>query len=145
MHCEQDFTDYILYLCLFCQTMLKILSLRNVIICRFLTQSSLLAFHERERGVIMVTHLLHFCAVRVLSHSVVSDSPTLWTAARQAPLSMRFSRQEYWSVLPYPPPGDLLDPGIKLASLVSPAWAGGFFTTSANWEAYYCCYLNIIH
>ena len=59
MHCEQDFTDYILSLCLFCQTMLKILSLRNVIICRFLTQSSLLAFHEHERVVIMVTHLLH--------------------------------------------------------------------------------------
>ena len=56
---------------------------------------------------------------------------TLWTATHQAPLSMRFPRQEYWSGLPCPPPGDLPDPGIKPASLTSPALAGGFFTTSA--------------
>ena len=53
---------------------------------------------------------------------------TPWTVARQAPLSVGFSRQEYWSGLPFPPPGDLPDPGIKPASLVSPALAGGFFT-----------------
>ena len=47
--------------------------------------------------------------------SVMFDSATLWTAARQAPLSMRFSRQESWSGLPCPPPGDLPDPGIKPA------------------------------
>ena len=61
---------------------------------------------------------------------------TPWTAALQAPLSMGFSRQEYWSGLPCPPPGDLPDPGIKPAVLKSPALAGGFFTTSANWEAF---------
>ena len=55
--------------------------------------------------------------------------------ARQAPLSMGFSRQECWSGLPFPPPGDLLDPGIKPASLMSPALAGGFFNTRAIWEA----------
>ena len=49
--------------------------------------------------------------------------------ARQAPLSMGFSRQEYWSGLPCPPPGDLPDSGIKPTSLVSPALAGRFFTT----------------
>ena len=48
---------------------------------------------------------------------------------------MGFSRQEYWSALPCPPPGDLPDPGIELKSPVSPALAGGFFTTSATWEA----------
>ena len=48
---------------------------------------------------------------------------------------MGFSRQEYWSGLPCPPPGDLTDPGIGPKSLVSPALAGGFFTTSATWEA----------
>ena len=48
------------------------------------------------------------------------------TVARQVPLSMGFSRQEYWSGLPFPTPGDLSNPGIKL---VSPALAGGFFTT----------------
>ena len=53
----------------------------------------------------------------------------------QAPLSMGFSRQEYWSGLPCLPPGDLPNPGIKPASLRSPALADGFFATSANWEA----------
>ena len=55
--------------------------------------------------------------------------PTLvtpWTVARQAPLSTGFPRQEYWSGLPFPTPGDLPDPGIEL---VSPVSAGGLFTT----------------
>ena len=51
-----------------------------------------------------------------------------WTAAPQAPPSMGFSRQEYWSGLPCPSPGDLPDPGIELMSPMSPALAGGFFT-----------------
>ena len=50
---------------------------------------------------------------------------TPWTVACLAPLSMRFPRQEYWSELPFPSPGDLLDPGIKPTS---PALASGFFT-----------------
>ena len=66
------------------------------------------------------------------SCSVVSDFVTPWTAARQAPLSMGFSRQEYWSGLPFPPPGDLPDPGMEPMSLASPASAGGFFTTTAT-------------
>ena len=51
------------------------------------------------------------------------------------PLSMGFSRQEYWSGLPCPSPGDLPDAGIEPASLMSPDLAGKFFTTSATWEA----------
>ena len=47
-----------------------------------------------------------------------------------------FSRQEYWSGLPFPPPGDLPDPGIGPTSLMSPALSGGFFTTSTTWEAH---------
>ena len=62
---------------------------------------------------------------------------TLWTVACQAPLSMGCSRQEYWSGLPCPPPGDLSDPGIESMSLTSPALAGKFFTTSTTWEAIY--------
>ena len=54
-----------------------------------------------------------------LAHSVVSDSVTHWTIACQAPLSMGFSRQEYWSGLPFPSPGDLPDPGFKPASSLS--------------------------
>ena len=60
---------------------------------------------------------------------------TLWTVTRQAPLSLGFSRQEYWSGFPCPPPGDLPVPGIKDTSLTAPALAGGFFTTSTTWEA----------
>ena len=58
----------------------------------------------------------------------------LWTIARWVPLSLGFSRQGYWSGLPCPPPGNLPDPGIEPSSLMSPALAGGFFTTNATWE-----------
>ena len=60
---------------------------------------------------------------------------TPWTVALQAPLTMGFSRQEYWSGLPCPPLGDLLDPGIEPTSVTTPALAGRFFTTSTTWEA----------
>ena len=53
-------------------------------------------------------------------HSVVFDSATPWTIACQPPLFMGFSRQKYWRGLPFSSPGDLLDPGIEPASLVSP-------------------------
>ena len=61
---------------------------------------------------------------------------TLWTVAHKAPLSMGFSRQEYWSGLPCPPPGDLPNLRIKPPSLMSSALASGFFTTCCTtWEA----------
>ena len=60
---------------------------------------------------------------------------TLWTVACEAPLSMGFSRQEYWSGVPFPSLGDFLNTGIEPTSLISPALGGGFFTTSATWEA----------
>ena len=67
---------------------------------------------------------------RVLGHfSRVRLWATPRTAAHQAPLSMGFSRQEYWSGVPCPPPGHLSDPGLEPAALKSPALAGGFFTT----------------
>ena len=68
---------------------------------------------------------------------VLPSCPTLCDPvdlACQAPPSMGFSRQEHWSGLPCPPPGDLPDPGIEPMSPTSPAWAGRFFTTSATWE-----------
>ena len=71
---------------------------------------------------------------------------TPWTIAHQAPLSMGFSRQEYWSGLPYPSPGDLPDPGIEPQSLGFPALAGGFFTTSATWEGIFLlCYYKVLN
>ena len=75
------------------------------------------------------------CACYVLSRfSYVRLFVSLWTVAHQAPLSMGFSRQEYWSGLPWPPPRDLPEPGIEPMSLMSPALASGFFTTSTTWE-----------
>ena len=65
----------------------------------------------------------------------MSDSVTPWTVAHQAPLSKGFSMQEYWNGLPFSPPGDLPNPGIKPTSLKSPTLAGGFFTTSTTLEA----------
>ena len=70
------------------------------------------------------------CMLSLFSH--VSLFATLCTVALQAPLSMGFSRQEYWSRLPCPPPGALPNPGIEPTSLMSLALAGGFFTTSAT-------------
>jgi len=57
---------------------------------------------------------------------------TPWTVAHQAPLPIGFSRQEYWSGWPYPPPGDLPDSGIELSPLLSPELAGRLFTTGAT-------------
>ena len=70
---------------------------------------------------------------RPSSHVLLSVVPR--TVACQAPLSMGFPCQEYWSVLPFPTPGDLSDPWMEPTSLVSPALAGRFFTTSGTWEA----------
>ena len=85
----------------------------------------LLSLNQELKGFVCV--LSHFDCVRLFA--------TLWTIAHQALLCMGFSRREYWRGLPRPPPGDLSDPGIKLASPVSPALAGGFFITTTTWEA----------
>ena len=72
--------------------------------------------------------------MRVKSLQLCLTFAILWT--RQTPLSMGFSRQEYWSGLPCLPPGDLPDPGIEPTSVISPALVGRFFTTSATGEAH---------
>ena len=79
------------------------------------------------------------CAVFrcVQTFSRVQLFATPWTVACQAPLSMGFSRQEYWSGFPFPLPGYLPDPGTEPESLVFHALAGVFFTTSATWTDYY--------
>ena len=83
------------------------------------------------------------CAKLLQLLSCVQLFVTLWTVAHQAPLSMGFSRQEYWSELPCRPPGDLPDPGIKPTSLMSPALAAGFFTISVTWKALYLRYTGL--
>ena len=72
---------------------------------------------------------MHVCSVVFNSFAIP------WTVAIRAPLAMGFSKQEYWSGLPFPIPGDLPGSGTEPTSLTSPAWAGRFFTTSAMWEA----------
>ena len=72
---------------------------------------------------------INCCCCRCFSHSASSDSlRPLWTIAHQAPLSMGFSRQEYWSGLPFPSPGDLPNPGTEPESPRVSSIAGGFFT-----------------
>ena len=78
-----------------------------------------------------------------LSHVHLSVTP--WTIARQALLSMGFSRQEYWSGLPFPTPRDLPAPAIKPGSLVPPALAGRFFTTEPPRKPWNHVTLILIH
>ena len=70
--------------------------------------------------------------MRACMLSLVQLFAVPWTVAYQAPLSLEFSRQEYWSGLPFPLPGDLSYPGIKPASSASPALAGRFLTIQCN-------------
>ena len=79
----------------------------------------------------VILKLVYVC---VLYAQLCLSLMTLRTVARQAPLSMGFSRQEYWSGLSHPAPGDVPTPGIKPASLMSPALEGGFFTTAPCFE-----------
>ena len=88
---------------------------------------------QRERKVIGRCDNWVCCVLSRFSH--VQLFATLWIVAQQAPLSVGFSRQEYWSGLPFPTPRDLPHPGIKPASLASPALAGKIFTPCAIWEA----------
>ena len=82
-----------------------------------------------EAGSLPIFQDFEVC-VQLPSHVWPPGTPQ--TIAHQVPLSMGFSRQEYWSGVPFPPPGNLPDPGIEPESLKSPALAGGFFTASAT-------------
>ena len=73
---------------------------------------------------------MHACMLSLFSN--VQLFATLWTVAHQSSLSVGFSRQEQWSGLPFPPPGDLSNPRIKPASPESPASARRFLTTRAT-------------
>ena len=105
----------------------------------------LLKIHPRlENGdLVIVDYICQYLCMHICMHacSVVSDSMRPpWTGAHQAPLSTGFPRQEYWSGLPFCPPGDLPDPGIKPMSL---ALAGGFFATEPPQKPMYTYYLFI--
>ena len=81
--------------------------------------------------------------IYVQSHfSRVQLFATLWTVACKSPLSMGFSRQEYWSGVSCPPPGDLPSPGIEPVSLMSPILGGRFFIVSTTCKTHITCKLN---
>ena len=103
-------------------------------LCSLITIVCFFAYH-------CLFFIFPYCSMWVLSRfSCVQLFPTLWTVACRTPLSMGFSRQEYWSGLPILlPPRNLPNAGIKLMSLMSPALAGGFFTASTTWEAPNAC------
>ena len=94
-------------------------------------QRSLVGYSLWGRKESDTTERLHFHFHFQVVNTVFQSRDRLfvapWIVALQAPLSTGFSRQEYWSGLPFPPPGDLPDPGIQFMSVAS---AGGFFTTS---------------
>jgi len=93
--------------------------------CYSLHSSYLLLPHYVQNSV------LYVCVCFSVSFSVVSNSATPWTVAHQAPLSMGFSRQEYWSGLPFPYPGDLPNPGIEPRS---PALQGDSLLSEPPWK-----------
>ena len=101
----------------------------------YISNATLKAYNQLilvQQGVnnqLLLLLLKHYSHVRLFV--------TPWTVAHQAPLSMGFSRQGYWSGLPGPPPGDLPDPGTDPGSLMAPTLAGRFSTTSATWEAHF--------
>ena len=82
----------------------------------------------------MVTNYWASMRAQLLSHVRLFVTP--WTVAPQAPLSMGFPRQEYWSGWPFPPPGELPNPGVEPTSPVSPVLAGRFFTTEPPGKPY---------
>ena len=106
---------------------------------QFLKWISVYLYTCRYRQTDLVTHIYLYLSMQYIHVSCVSFSATSWTIACQAPLSMELSRQQYWSGLPFPTPGDLLNPGIEPVFPASPAFAGGFFTTNATWEAQCLC------
>ena len=84
---------------------------------------------------IWLSKSIHQRCCMLSRYSCVWQFATLWTIACQAPLSMGFLRQEYWSGLPFPSPGDLADPGTEPEFLTSAALAYRSFTASATWKA----------
>ena len=80
--------------------------------------------------------ILNACMCVLSRFGCVLFFVTPWNVAHQAPLSTGFSRQEYWSGLPSPPPGNLPDPATEVVSLMSPALSGRFLTTGTTWKVH---------
>ena len=92
---------------------------------------------EQNRKPVYVGMFVNMVDESESESEVAQSCPTLcdpWSVAHQAPLSMGFSRQEYWSGLPFPSPGDLPNPGTEPTALASLAMVGRFFTIGATRE-----------
>ena len=127
---------------LFCFYILSFTLLDFLFSCNteiFRPLSSLWTVGERKVN-IMSTCVPHPCMLSRFSRVRLFE--TLWTAARQASLSMGFSRQEHWSGLPCPPPEHLPDPGIRLVSLLSPAPAGSSLPLAPPGKPYIPTFLS---
>ena len=105
-----------------------------------LSVSSYLFIFVSPVCIVIIWHSWEMHSACMHAESLLS-CPTLCNPMDYSPplLSMEFSRQEHWSGLPCPLPGDLPDPGIEPASFMSPALAGRFFTSSATWKASFLC------
>ena len=101
--------------------------------CLYLTVLNGRAIERENQRVVAKVKVV--CAYMLSCFSCIQLFVILWIVAYQLPLSQGFSRKEYWSELPCPPPGDLPDPGVDPVSLMPLALAGGFFTTGATCEA----------
>ena len=101
--------------------------------CNELSRTSKCSAHLEQWTLLWSMFLYLSVCVQSLSRLRLFVAP--WTVACQPPLPMDFSRQEYWSGVPFPASEDLPEPGIKTTSLGSPALSGGFFTGSATWGA----------
>ena len=92
-----------------------------------------------------MTYVYVYVCVYVCIYMCMTLRDPIWTVAHQAPLSKGFSRQEYWSGSPLPPPGDLPIPGIEPTSPMSPGLSGGFSTTATPGKPHVYVYIQPTH
>ena len=110
------------------------LAARFVFMCRMQQARFTLGCVKRKTDRLVILSTLCMACAWWLSHVWLFASP--WTLVLQAPLSMGFPRQKCWSGLPFPPPGDHTNPGIKPSSLTCLALTGRFFTTRTTWKTH---------
>ena len=113
------------------QEILNVLPEKKALIVELIAPPQI-SLEGEKKSVMYVCMLSHFSCIQLFA--------TLRTVVGHAPLSMGLSKPEYWSGVPFPSPGDLPNPGIKL---VSPVLAGMFFTISTTWEASHVHFYSI--
>ena len=107
----------------------------SIATCQTHTHTHTHTYYMEKKNISLLNIIINLTSLCACCCCDVQLFATLWTLAHQAPVQGFSRRQEYWSGLTCPSPGDLPDTGIEPISLTSPALAGGLFTTSATWEA----------